>query len=89
MKSGRSEWTVRTETVAPPNTRSPSTNDVIRGLFPKVGVTVKKDHLFELLAHVKPETVTTILGDLKNPKYAGPLGVISIEGEAEALTRIH
>ena len=70
-------------------TRGPSTKDVIRGMFPKVGATIARDALFEALANVKPETVTTMLGDLKNEKYCGSLGPIAIEREGDEFTRVH
>lgn len=53
-----------------------STKQLIRDLFPNVGDTVScEDVLAHIAAHttVQAATVTTMIGDLKNPKYAaGP-----------------
>ena len=61
------------EPVEVPRKKRTSTKTILRALFTKVGDELTVEDVIANVtaqANVKPETIGTMIGDLKNPKYA-------------------
>jgi hypothetical protein len=57
--------------------RGPSTKDALRAMFEQTGTSIPVEDVLAALSHVKPDTVVTMLGDLKNKRYAaGPVIIV-------------
>ncbi|UCG52679.1 MAG: hypothetical protein JSW58_03780 [Candidatus Latescibacterota bacterium] len=73
-----------------PRKQRPSTKEILRELFAEDGTELSvEDVVAHVLAQhqVAPATIGTMIGDLKNPKYCGPKGVLNIVREGENYVR--
>ena len=72
----------------PQTAKRPSIKEALRALFPIVGDTVTREEVLKQLSHVKPETVTTMISDLKNPRYCGGRKTIEVRREGRVYVRV-
>ena len=76
---------------AEPRKQRTSTKEILRELFVNVGDEMSVE---DVIAHVTaitpvaPATITTMIGDLKNPKYCGKAGPFHLVREGENYKRV-